>query len=72
MSGQGPLLENARAYPFCSGWRGGCRLGSQRYDVGSWEQDRSFVWLVLMPGGARSHATTSEPSAEVNIQGPVS
>lgn len=35
-------------------------------------KDRSFVRSVLVPGGARSHTTTSEPSAEVNIQSPVS
>ncbi|EGW09393.1 Cat eye syndrome critical region protein 5-like [Cricetulus griseus] len=30
VSGQGPVVENARSYPFCSEWRGECGLGCQR------------------------------------------
>ena len=39
VSGQGPLVENARAYPFCFAvldGEEGADLGGQRYEVGSW------------------------------------
>lgn len=71
MSGQGPVVENARSYPFCFA----VPDGDEVPEIGSGplgNTSRSFVWSVLVPGGARPHTTTSEPSAGLNVQSPVS